>query len=96
MKLMRFPMIFLLAAGAFAQAQAPLLLTDPTVSRAHIVFSHAGDLWIVGRDGGDARRLTSGVGVENRPYFSPDGRMVAFTGDYEGNSDVYVVPANGG
>ncbi|MDR0498692.1 MAG: PDZ domain-containing protein, partial [Holophagales bacterium] len=90
------PTIFLLAAVTFVQADAPLLFTTPTVSKTHIAFSHAGDLWIVGREGGEARRLTSGIGIEARPYFSPDGGMVAFTGEYDGNTDVYVVPASGG
>src|SRR6185295_13371035 len=58
--------------------------------------SFAGDLWIVARDGGDARRLTSGIGVETDPFFSPDGQQVAFSGEYDGNQDVYVVAASGG
>jgi tricorn protease len=81
---------------AFAQGERPLLLRQPTVSRTQIVFSFAGDLWIVGREGGDARRLTSGVGRETDPFFSPDGTQVAFSGEYDGNQDVYVVPAAGG
>ncbi len=79
-----------------AQNQKPLLLRKPGVSRTQIVFSYAGDLWIVGRNGGDARRLTSGVGIETDPVFSPDGKLIAFTGEYDGNRDVYVVPAEGG
>jgi len=90
------PTILLLAAGAFAQAQSPLLLRLPALSKDNIVFSHAGDLWLVGRGGGDAKRLTTGIGTESRPYFSPDGSMIAFSGDYEGNTDVYIVPATGG
>jgi tricorn protease len=96
MKWKHLPTLFLLAAGAFAQADAPLLFTTPTVSKTHIAFAHAGDIWIVSRDGGEARRLTSGIGIEARPYFSPDGNMVAFTGEYDGNTDVYVVPSAGG
>lgn len=80
----------------FGQAEKPLLLQQPTVSRTHIVFAFAGDLWIVGRDGGEARRLTTGAGLETRPCFSPDGQVIAFTGEYDGNVDVYVVPAAGG
>jgi tricorn protease len=82
--------------NATAQSEAPLLLRLPTVSKSQIVFNYAGDLWIVGRDGGEARRLTSGIGVETSPAFSPDGALVAFTGEYDGNRDVYVVPAAGG
>jgi tricorn protease len=79
-----------------AQSDPPLLLRFPTVSKTQIVFNYGEDLWIVSRDGGDARRLTSGVGVETVPSFSPDGTLIAFTGEYDGNRDVYVVPAAGG
>lgn len=83
-------------AIAAAQSNPPLLLRMPTVSKTEIVFNYGGDLWIVSRDGGDARRLTSDVGEETDPAFSPDGSMIAFTGEYDGNKDVYVVPATGG
>src|SRR5205085_839931 len=66
------------------------------INRTHIVFVYAGDLWIVGREGGDAKRLTSGVGTETDPIFSPDGNTIAFTGEYDGNTDVYTIPAVGG
>jgi tricorn protease len=75
---------------------SPLLLRRPAVSRSQIVFNYAGDLWVVGRDGGDARRLTAAVGNETNPCFSPDGTLVAFTGEYDGNQDAYVVPVAGG
>ena len=81
---------------ASAQSDPPLLLRFPTVSKTQIVFTYADDLWIVSRDGGDARRLTSGIGIEALPSFSPDGSQVAFTGEYDGNRDVFVVPAAGG
>lgn len=74
----------------------PLLLRHPTMNRTHIVFSFANDLWSVPRDGGDAVRLTTGVGAETDPVFSPDGTQIAFTGEYDGNIDVYVIPAAGG
>jgi tricorn protease len=86
----------LLAAAALAQANKPLLMRSPTLSKTHIVFSYAGDLWMVSRDGGDAARLTNGIGNEYAPMFSPDGRWIAFTGEYDGNTDVYIIPANGG
>jgi tricorn protease len=78
-----------------AETGKPVLLRNPSVSRTQIVFSFAGNLWISSREGGDARRLTTG-GHERNPVFSPDGTLVAFTGEYDGNPDVYVVPAAGG
>jgi len=84
------------APGAFAQAEKATLFQKPALSKTHVVFVYAGDLWIVDRAGGDARRLTTGVGTETDPYFSPDGSMIAFTGEYDGNTDAYVVPATGG
>jgi tricorn protease len=82
--------------SAAAQSNSPLLLRFPTISKTQIVFTYADDLWIVGRDGGEARRLTSDIGQEVVPFFSPDGTQVAFTGEYDGNRDVFVVPAAGG
>ena len=61
-----------------------------------MVFSYAGDLWSVAREGGEAKRLTAGPGVETEPVFSPDGSLIAFTGEYDGNIDVFVMPAAGG
>jgi len=72
------------------------LLTDPAVSQDHIAFAYANDLWVANLDGSNVRRLTSHPGVESGPRFSPDGSMIAFTGRYEGNVDVYVVPTAGG
>jgi len=85
----------LVAAALFAADQATLF-REPALSRTHIVFHYAGDLWIVGREGGPARRLTAGPGQETNPSFSPDGRWVAFTGEYDGNTDVFLAPASGG
>jgi len=79
-----------------ADSLSPLLLQKPTLSRTHIAFVYAGDLWTVPRDGGAAQRLTSGAGVETNPVYSPDGSTIAFTGEYDGNVDVYTVPAAGG
>jgi len=73
-----------------------LLLQKPAVSRTQIAFVFAGDLWIVSRDGGEARRLTSGIGTETDPMFSPDGSQIAFTGEYDGNVDVFLVSSSGG
>ncbi len=85
-----------LAAIFALSADKPLLLQSPTLSRSQVVFAYAGDLWSVGREGGEARRLTTGAGIESDPFFSPDGSQVAFTGQYDGNTDVYVIPAGGG
>jgi tricorn protease len=74
----------------------PILAQKPALSRTHIVFVYAGDLWKVSREGGAAQRLTSGPGMETNPIFSPDGSSVAFTGEYDGNVDVFVMPAEGG
>jgi tricorn protease len=79
-----------------APAQTPVLAQQPALSAKEVVFVFAGDLWIVPRSGGDARRLTTGSGVESNPSFSPDGNWIAFTGQYDGNVDVFVVPAQGG
>jgi tricorn protease len=90
-------LLLLLGTGpALGDAQKPLLVQKPTLSRTAIAFVYAGDLWLVGRDGGDARRLTTGAGIETDPAFSPDGSRIAFTGEYDGNFDVYVIPSSGG
>ncbi|MBL8211311.1 MAG: PD40 domain-containing protein [Bryobacterales bacterium] len=78
-------------------AAEPLyLLQQPAINQTHIVFSYAGDLWQVPRAGGVAVRLTSGVGEESQPVFSPDGTRIAFTGEYDGSMDVFVMDAAGG
>jgi tricorn protease len=89
-------LFFTAGLGQVSFAQEVTLFQKPTVNRTHIVFVYAGDLWIVPREGGDAKRLTTGIGEETDPYFSPDGAMIAFTGAYDGNTDVFVVPAGGG
>ncbi len=81
---------------AFAQDSKPMLFRQPTMNSTHIVFVFAGDLWKVSREGGAAERLTSGVGNETAPAFSPDGNWIAFTGEYDGNIDAYVIPSSGG
>ncbi|HSG46668.1 MAG TPA: THUMP domain-containing protein, partial [Longimicrobiales bacterium] len=87
----------LLGAGASPlDGQSTRFLRQPSVSATQIAFVHADDIWIVARQGGEARRLTSAQGSETDPAFSPDGRWVAFTGEYDGNEDVYLVEAEGG
>lgn len=97
MKRMTFTFLMVLLAASLGWAQdKPLLLQRPALSQTHIAFSFAGDLWTVPRAGGEAIRLTTGVGFESIPLFSPDGKTIAFTGQYDGNTDVYVVPVTGG
>src|SRR5690349_7634995 len=71
------------------------LLRTPTVSATHIAFAYAGNIWIADRAGGDARRLTSFQGEATNPQLSPDGSLVAFSGQYGGNTDVYIVSSRG-
>jgi tricorn protease len=90
---------FLLAAGgAGPRAQAPeaRLLRFPAIHGNQVVFTYAGDLYTVPATGGQARRLTSDVGFEMFARFSPDGKQIAFTGQYDGNTEVYVMPSEGG
>ncbi|HEY1985504.1 MAG TPA: PDZ domain-containing protein [Terracidiphilus sp.] len=79
------------AAGA-----KPHIFQRPALSRELIAFGYAGDLWTVPRAGGRATRLTTGVGIETAPIFSPDGKTIAFTADYDGNTDVFTIPTSGG
>ena len=85
-----------LIASFSAGAADRLLVNDPTMSKTQIVFEYAGELWSVPRSGGQAHVLASGIGLMAKPIFSPDGSMVAFSGTYDKNTDVYVVPATGG
>jgi len=92
-------LIFVLTL-AFVQMTAATeearLLRFPTVSEDRLVFSYAGDLYTTGINGGMARKLTSHNGYEVFPRFSPDGKHIAFTGQYDGNTEVFLIPAEGG
>jgi tricorn protease len=77
-------------------AAPPRLLENASLSKTQIAFSFAGEIWTVGRAGGDAQRLVAGQLRNYHPSFSPDGSQIAFTGVMDGNPDVYVVPAMGG
>ena len=68
------------------------LFRYPDVSKSHIVFTYANDIWVMPKDGGTAIKLSSPPGVESFPKFSPDGNTVAFSGNYDGNTDVYTIP----
>ena len=72
------------------------LLQFPDVSRTHIVFAYANDLWLVPRDGGTAQKVASPPGAEVFPRFSPDGNSLAFMGNYEGGRDLYLIKLDGG
>lgn len=82
--------------GAQAAPSDPRLMRFPSIHGDTVVFTYAGDLWSSSLKGGLARRLTSSAGSELRAKISPDGKWIAFTGQYEGNSDVYVMPIEGG
>ncbi len=84
------------AVAAAPDAGATRLLRSPTVSATQIAFAYANNIWVVPRAGGQARRLTSFQGQTSNPRFSPDGKWIAFSGEYAGNADVYVMPAEGG
>lgn len=84
------------SAPAFAAPDEARLLRFPTIHGDQIVFTYAGDLYTVAASGGTARRLTSHPGFEMFPRFSPDGKQVAFTAQYDGNTEVFVIPSTGG
>src|SRR5258705_73694 len=78
-----FAFLLLVSAANAAIAQGTRLLRHPTISRDSVAFEYAGDLWVVSRSGGTARRLTSTPSLEIDPYFSPDGSQIAFTATVE-------------
>jgi tricorn protease len=85
-----------LALAARADTAEHTLMRYPTLYGSRIVFVAHDNLWSVPRSGGTAARLTADPGRDLMPRFSPDGRWIAFTGEYQGNRDVYVMPAAGG
>ncbi|HVG23290.1 MAG TPA: PDZ domain-containing protein [Thermoanaerobaculia bacterium] len=95
-KLIMILTIVATAAAASAQERVTRLLRQPDIHGDQVAFVYAGDLWIASAKGGDARRLTSDAGMEYFPKFSPDGRWIAFTGDYSGSRQVFVISVDGG
>lgn len=95
-KLLTAAFFFLFVAGSAAQAQEARLLRFPAIHKDQLVFTYAGNLYTVSSKGGIARRLTSHEGMEMFARFSPDGKQLAFTGQYDGNTEVYVMPSQGG
>lgn len=92
----RFVFSFLLLGGTLLHSQGTQLLRQPTLSQSEVVFVYANDLWRAPLSGGTAVRLTSDIGYESNPHFSKDGKWIAFSGQYDGNTDVYVVSSKGG
>lgn len=93
------PIFFLLCLPASLFAIDPTdtrMLAQPAISAKHIAFVYAEDLWIANLDGTNPRRLTVDEGYESNPFFSPDGKTIAFNGEYDGNVDVFIVPVEGG
>ncbi len=87
----------LLLGGQTVRGQVDArLMRQPDVSQDQIAFVYAGDIWVAPKNGGAAERLSSPLGEEDFPRFSPDGSQIAFTAGYDGNRDIYVVAARGG
>ena len=93
--LMLFFALALVSPALLAQVDARML-QYPDVSETQIVFSYAGDLWVVAKEGGTAFKLSSPRGQELYPHFSPDGSKIAYSADYDGNLEIYVIPNMGG
>ncbi len=91
-----FLFIVILLSGSGIKAQEARLLRFPSIHENQLVFSYAGDLYSVSDNGGMARKLTSHNGYEVFPKFSPNGKTIAFTGQYDGNTEVFTIPAEGG
>jgi len=88
--------ITLFALTISAQENLTRLLRQPDIHGDDVVFVYAGDLWLASANGGDARRLTSDDGIELFPKFSPDGKWIAFSGEYGGTRQVFVIGVDGG
>ncbi len=98
LKKLLFTFLFssLMVFSGLSESSEARLLRFPTINQDAIVFVYAGDLYKVPLEGGTARKLTSHEGYEAFPRFSPDGETIAFTGQYDGNREVYTIPADGG
>ncbi len=72
------------------------MMSQPTISDTHVAFIYAEDLWVANIDGSNPRRLTVDEGIESLPFFSPNGKLIAFSAQYDGNIDVFTIPVEGG
>ncbi|HMH23742.1 MAG TPA: PDZ domain-containing protein [Puia sp.] len=79
-----------------SSGQGTRLLRQPALSATQLVFVYGGDIWVTGKNGGEARRITSTAAVESDPHFSPDGHTIAFSSNRSGVPEVYIVPVEGG
>ncbi len=93
---LRFTFILLSVCFSLTAMDEARLLRFPAINGDKIVFSYAGDLYSVPSGGGMARKLTTDTGYEIFPRFSPDGRYIAFTGQYNGYTEVFIIPGEGG
>lgn len=89
-------MVFVAGLTIPVHADEARLLRFPSTNGTDVVFTFAGDLYRAPLSGGEAQRLTSHVGYEIFPHYSPDGKSIAFTGQYDGNTEVYLIPSDGG
>ena len=87
--------ILYILGSTFASEQGRFMI-DPDIHNDKIVFTYEGDLWLVNINGGEATRITTAPGNEYAAKFSPDGKWIAFTADYDGSQSIYIIPANGG
>ncbi len=86
----------LVGVAQSSSTATPLLLRNPSLSQDKIAFLYADDVWTTSRQGGEAQRLTSNGSVMAGPFFSPDGSKIAYSAHLDGNTDVYIIPSNGG
>ena len=92
----RVATLFLAACALAAQSHAPRFASSPDVNGDRVVFTWEDDLWLGSLKGGPARRLTTHPGLETAAHFSPDGQWIAFSAQYDGGTQAYVMPAEGG
>ncbi len=99
MKKVTLQLLLILSCGFLftsVYSQDTRLIRSPAISMEKIAFAYAGDIWLADKNGSNVKRLTAFEGVEIDPHFSPDGKYIAFTGQYDGNIDVFVIGVNGG